>query len=99
MREVPRESKSSGEKTASGIVLNGAGWICGIEVVTDGTNAAKVIVYDKTSAAGTVICEITAVGTDHYGGRLWILPCRVYNGIYVAVTGDGASYSVEYIEE
>jgi hypothetical protein len=99
MREVPRESKSSGEQTASGIVLNDTGWITGIEIITDGTNDGKAIVYDNTSAAAPVICEITVVGTDHYGGRNWIPPCRMKNGIYVAVTGTGASYVVDFMEE
>lgn len=90
-------SKLSGEQTANAIILNGGGYICGIQVVTDGTNNAKVIIYDNTAGSGTVICELTVVGTDHYGGRLWVPPARVDNGIYVAVSGTGASYFMDYM--
>ena len=89
---------SSGEQTSDGAVMSVSGWITAIHIITDGTNAAGVVVFDNTAASGKVICEISVAGTDNYGGRTWPFPIWVNNGIYVNVTGTGASYIVEYIQ-
>ena len=88
---------SSGEQTADAAIYADAAWLTGIWVITDGTNDAKVIVYDNASAAsGTVIGEITITGSGNFGGRDFPFPVKMYNGIYVDVTGTGASYIIEY---
>lgn len=83
---------SPGEKTAGFNVYSGECLFAGILVVTDGSNDAKVIVYDNTEASGTVKWETTVTGSDHYGGGLFPFPVHMENGIYVDVTGTGASY-------
>jgi len=89
-----------GEKTASALIYTKVtGTTClikTIKVVTDGTNNAKAIVYDGTDATGTVIDETTIVGADHWGGRTWPDGGIITTGIYVAISGTGASYFVEY---
>ena len=90
----------SGEQTASGLIYTVVpGTTCNIrtvKVVTDGTNNGKIIVYDSTTAAGKVIDETTVIGSNHWGGRAWIQGGEIANGIYVVVSGTGASYFVEY---
>jgi hypothetical protein len=90
----------SGEKTSSALiytVVRGTKcYIKAIKVVTDGTNAGKAIVYDGTDATGTVIDETTVIGTNHWGGRTWPDGGIINTGIYVAISGSGASYFVEY---
>ena len=92
------DSINSGEKTADAAVFAGPCVITSILIITDGTNNAKVILYDHASAAsGTVRYETTVLGGDNYGGRLWTFPATFYNGIYADVSGTGASYIIEYI--
>jgi len=95
---------SSGEQTASALIYtvptSPKGVQCylrAIKVVTNGTANGKAIIYDNTSAAGKVVDETTAVGTSHWGGRTWENPgCIIENGIYVVLSGSGASFFVEY---
>jgi len=88
--------KSSGEQTSDAAILSEHGYICGLLVITDGTNDAKVVIYDNTAGSGTVKWEQTVIGGDNYGGRAWARPVEFNIGIYVDVTGTGASYIVEY---
>ena len=91
-------AKSSGEKTSDAAVVASGGFLTSVYVITDGSNNAKVIIYDNASAAsGTVLLEMTVIASDQYGGRSWVFPAEFYNGIYVDVTGTGASYIIEYI--
>jgi len=95
-------SISSGEQAASALIYTVPAkgvkcYLSAVEVITDGTNNATLIVYDNTAGSGTVLLEIRVTGTDHYGGRSWTFPVRVDNGIYGAVTGTGASFIIEYI--
>jgi hypothetical protein len=93
-------SVSSGEKTSSSAIYAGSAWITGVEVITDGTNDAKLILYDNaTAATGKVILEMTVIGSANFGGREPGFPPHCYNGIYGAITGTGASFIVEYIEK
>ena len=91
-------SIGSGEKTVDSLIYSNPCYITGVYIITNGTNDAKVIIYDNTTAAGTVRWEQTVAGTDNYGGRDWSYPKRFDNGIYVDVTGTGASYIIEYIK-
>ena len=98
----PTFSMSRGEQTTA---LNptvqhdtGISALAGILIMTDGSNDAKVIIYDGTSTAGTVKYETTVKGADHYGGRIWTFPLMMNAGIYVVVSGTGGSYILEYIE-
>lgn len=88
---------TSGEQTSDQLILTGPGAITAIKVVTDGTNDATLILYDNTSAAGTVVDETKVNGANHYGGRNIIFPIKVNTGIYANIEGTDASYFVEYI--
>lgn len=89
---------SSGEQTSDAAISTTRGFITGVEVITDGTNNATVVIYDNTAASGTVIGEFTVVGGNHFGGRNFIIPVRYTRGLYADVTGTGASYIIEYTE-
>lgn len=90
-------SISSGEKTSSTTILTGTGYVMSVLIITNGTNDAKVILYDNTAASGKVIFEGTVTGSEHFGGKNWDFPVKIHTGIYVAITGTGASAIVEYI--
>ena len=89
-------SETSGEKTADVAVTSSTAYITAVQVITDGTNDAKLIVYDNTAASGTVVTEISVVGADNYGGRVWVRPVKCSNGIYGDITGTGASFIIEF---
>ena len=92
------DSMGSGERTDDSLIYSNRCYITGVLIITDGTNDARVIIYDNTSATGTVRWEQTVAGADNYGGRDWAFPKRFENGIYVDVNGTGASYIIEYIK-
>lgn len=94
-------AKTSYEKTEDATIYSGPCLLTSLEVITDGTNAATVILYDLTSSSGAAatnkLWESTVAGATGYGGRNWTAPVRCANGIYADVNGTGASYIVEYI--
>lgn len=90
-------SEGSGELTSSAIVKTGPCFCSAVLVITDGSNAATVILYDNTSAAGKKVWEGVIAGATGYGGRNWTFPVRCRNGIYCAISGTGASAIVEYV--
>lgn len=89
-------SHSSGLQTSSGIVANGRNRINAITLVTDGTNAASILIYDNTAASGTVVAKATASGAQNTVHVVFPNPVIVDNGLYAAVTGTGAAYIVYF---
>ena len=89
--------RTSGIKTEDMAILARPGYFHGIEIITDGTNNASVIVYDNASAAsGTVIFQGTILGANNFGGVIFIDPVEMFKGIYIDMTGTGMSYIVYY---
>ena len=88
---------SSGEQTADAQIATGNGFLTAVQVITDGTNDAKIIIYDNTAASGKVLNEFTINGGSHFGGREPLFPPEFHNGLRVDVSGTGASYILEYI--
>ena len=77
------------------------GSLCAITVITDGTNDARVILYD-VGAVGDIavtnkLMEITVKGADNYGGRVFDSGNNIQftEGVYADVNGTGASFIVE----
>jgi len=87
---------SSGEQVSSAAVATGASLITGVLVLTDGTNAGTIIVYDNTSAAGTKVFEAVVTGASNFGGATFEIPIYCATGIYGAISGTGASFIIWY---
>lgn len=88
------------ELTASAVIFAAPGLLTAVNIITDGTNPATVIIHDNASAgSGKKIYEGTAAGANHYGGRNFVFPLRCYNGIYMTISGTGASAIIEYINK
>lgn len=72
----------------------------GVLVITDGTNNAVVNLYDVAAAgdaaASTKVWEQTVLGSDQYGGGLFPNVIRCHNGLYITISGTGASCIVFY---
>ena len=88
-------ANSSGEQSGNTLIMTGPCAMTGLQLVTDGTNDGKVVIQDGVTASGTVKCEMTVVGANHYGGRNWVAPIKFSTGIYVTGTGQNSSYWVE----
>jgi hypothetical protein len=87
--------RSSGLKSASAAIMTRSGTFCGVEIITDGTNAGTVTVYDNaTTNSGTELFTGTLAGANYFGGGFVYTP--VSSGIYVVLSGDGAQYIVYY---
>ena len=88
---------NSGELTESQLVYSGACLISKIKINSDGTNAASVVVYDNTSGSGKKIDTTIIPGESRYGGGNIIPPEKIDTGIYVEISGTGATVTLSYI--
>lgn len=89
--------KSGGLKTSSELIKTGPGYFGGILILTDGTNAAIVTVYDnKNELSGKMLWKTKVPGSDEYGCGLFPKPIIFSNGCNVELSGTGASYIVYY---
>ncbi len=84
-------SVSLGEKTADGILHTGKGYLTSLQIITDGTNTATVIIYDGLTAAGVKIFEGSVVGANLSGLYDFTGPITFKVGMYLDITGTGAS--------
>lgn len=90
-------SRSSGLNTTDAAIAAGRNRINAITLITDGTNAASVVVYDNASAAtGTVLGKVTAAGAQNTMHVIFENPVVAEDGIYADVTGTGAGYIVYF---
>ena len=84
-------SISSGVLSASAQVFTGKNRINALTVLTDGTNPATIEIYDNTDASGKKAVVGNCVGanlTNHY---IFENPVLIETGIYVNITGAGAT--------
>ena len=90
-------TRSSDEQTADGIIANRTAILCGVMIISDGTNDPTVILYDNTAASGAKLFERSVdVSVEGFGSYIE-LPCvKADNGIYLDITGTGASCIVYY---
>ena len=88
--------KSSGEITASENTVSGVALLGGVQVLTDGTNAATVIIYDSLTAANKKLYEAVVAGANNTQFDSFNIPIKASAGLYVAVSGVGASVIMYY---
>ena len=88
---------SSGTKTSSAAIATRAGTFCGIAIFTNGSANAVVSVYDNaTAGSGTLLFgPATVAAASNFGGIMG-LSVPTTNGIYVTLSGTGASFIVYY---
>ena len=88
-------AKTSYEITTSTQITKKPGHLCAVTGVTNGSSNAVVTVYDTDAAASIAttnkLAEFTVVGANHFGGRTFVEPLRFMDGLYVALSGTGAS--------
>lgn len=87
-------SISSGVQNSDQLLFTGRNRVNAITVITDGTNAATVDLYDNTSASGTIRAKGRCVGANLINHIIFENPVLFETGIYADVTGTGATYIV-----
>jgi len=98
----PEWCQQSDEKTADAAIDTGGGFFYGIEVMTDGTNAVTIDVYDNTAASGTKLIPTWVVTTSATDRRQTFnrFPSVPYStGIYVDITTSGTVKYMLYYRE
>lgn len=89
-------SISSGVLNADTLIFTGKNRVNAITVITDGTNAATLDLYDATTGSGTIKVKGKCVGANLVNHILFENPVVFDTGIYADVTGTGASFIVFY---
>lgn len=88
-------SLSSGVQSAGGVIFAGRNRVNAITILTDGTNAATLELYDNaTTNSGTVRVKGKCVGASLVNHIIFENPVLFSDGIYAGITGIGASYIV-----
>ena len=88
---------SSGEKTATGLVLTGDAILKMAHVYTDGSNDAKIVIDDSTDGTGTVKLEVQVDASVEPTRHIPLGDGIDFeNGFYVTLTGDNATFSLDY---
>jgi hypothetical protein len=92
-QRIWRTYRSSGKQTASALIYTGSGIVGGIGIIDDGTNAARIDLYDNTSGSGTVVMGAVSGGDGLLAG--WEnSDVEFETGLYANVTQ--AAGTVEY---
>jgi len=86
---------STGQLTSSQLILQCAGLLTSILVITDGSNASTVTLTD--GQGGKMLGKWGVAGATLYGGRNWVVPVQFDVGLYIIISGTGASAIVEYV--
>lgn len=89
-------SISSGVLNADTLIFTGKNRVNAVTVITDGTNAATVELYDNTTASGTKKIVGKCVGASLVQHYIFENPVVFDTGIYADVTGTGASFIIFY---
>jgi len=89
-------SISSGVLNADALLFTGRNRINAISVFTDGTNAATVDLFDNTAASGTIRVKAKCLGANLMNHIIFENPVLFENGIYVDLTGTGATVIVYF---
>ena len=95
-------SEGSGELTSSTVAIRGLVFITAVHAIADGTNKATINVYNSNEVTTDVSRKVGEYVVDagySYNGRLWTYPRKCDLGIYVSISGVGASAIVEYIKK
>ncbi len=89
-------SISSGVLNADTLIFTGRNRVNAITVLTDGTNAATLDLYDNTTASGTIRVKGKCVGANLINHIIFENPVLFQDGIYADVTGTGATFIVYF---
>ena len=84
-------------QTADTIVATGKAGLVAVMVTGDGVNVATVTIWDSLSAAGTKLFEAVLPITQRSILFSFVRPIKAEIGLFLDVTGTGATASVYYV--
>lgn len=89
---------SSGLKSSDTAVSTVGGYLHGVYLISDASNACSIVVYDNASAAsGLVLAKLSiAASTTAPQYITFNNPVSANSGIYADVSGTGANFIVYY---
>ena len=87
----------SAVKTVSALISGRPGYVYGISVTTDGSNACTIDLYDNMAGSGTkVVPTWTVPATPVSQAYSFNPPIKLSTGLYVSVTTSGTISYVVY---
>jgi hypothetical protein len=89
-------SISSGVINSDTLVFNGKTRVNALTILTDGTNAATVDLKNGTTTAGAIKITGKCIGANLINHILFDNPVLFETGLYVDVTGTGATCIIYY---
>lgn len=94
-------AQGSAEITSDGAAVTGSNvYLTALTTITNGSADATCLLYDSaTAASGTVVAKDWVPGALISNRLVWTYPRKVVSGIYVDITGSGASCIVEYVRK
>ena len=92
-------ARSSPQKTASALILTGAGYLYGIAVKTNGVDAVRISAVDGITLSGRSLLppDYAFTGSDYISFDSHPLP--VDTGIYVGASSNGTFSFMAYFRE
>ena len=90
---------SSGQKSASALIVTGRTLLTHVSLTTNSAADATITVYDNTAGSGKIVWYQKVPAAEEIGGRNLDFPVDCETGIYVVITGTGAKYIVEHTQE
>ena len=93
-------AQSSTRQTVSAVISTGPSWLTGIDIITNGTDTGTATIYSGVTSVGTsIIFTRSVVGNTYYGNKVWSIPVKAQNGLYLELSGTTPPYAiVEYID-
>ena len=91
LAQSPEGLRSSGLKTSDSSVVQYPCYFYGVEVITNGSSDATCIIYDSSTATGTVAFKGKVAAASNFGGIIYNYPIEMFNGIYLDIDGTSAA--------
>jgi len=91
-------STSTGSKTSGGQTVSIECTLTHVQLISDGTNAATLQVYDGTSSSGVLLASLSIAATTAAPQSFtYNKPVVANKGLFTVLTGTGASFLMHYI--
>lgn len=95
-----KSTKTTGYVSGTVVVHTKKCYLTSVQINTDGANTATITVYDSNGpASGKVVFKMTVIGSAYVGGRDWMIPLYIENGIVAVLNEATAEMAIEYMED
>uniref|UniRef100_A0A6M3KFP7 Uncharacterized protein n=1 Tax=viral metagenome TaxID=1070528 RepID=A0A6M3KFP7_9ZZZZ len=76
------------------------GWLTGVQIQTNGTDAATLTIHSGVTTAAPVVFKRTVVGNTYYADKTFPVPVKLDGAIYTILSGTTpvATFILEYMD-